>query len=208
MNADDALFYPLVPVFDHRWLRLKGEVMLELAQGLKGRMRWYFEHCLGIPWNAVAFDSDYFAEKMREARKRKQEAEERNRCLVPNRDRIQTLTSDIDDKDFEIIDQLFGDSSNGFGMSKDLLLAFYKRPEFHLELHKQAILAALQENEILFDDLPEVVVDNRRLNRIFNFITVIFLQHYRLIAVRQTQADSRIWIRSTEYINVVEEIWA
>ena len=200
--------YPLVPVIDGRWIRLQGENVLDIAHGLKRRVRWYFEHCLGIPWNAVAFDSAYFAEKMREARKRKQEAEERNRCLVPNRDRIQTLTSDIDDKDFEIIDQLFVDGSNGFGMSKDLLLAFYKRPEFHLESHKQAILAALQENEILFDDLPEVVVDNRRLNRIFNFITVIFLQHYRLIVVRQTQADSRIWIRGTEYINVVEVIWA
>ena len=64
MNADDALFYPLVPVFDHRWLRLKGEVMLELAQGLKGRMRWYFEQCLGVPWTIVAFDREYFAEKM------------------------------------------------------------------------------------------------------------------------------------------------
>ena len=207
MNADDALFYPLVPVFDHRWLRLKGEVMLELAQGLKGRMRWYFEQCLGVPWTIVAFDREYFAEKMWEARKRKQEAEERNHCLVPNREELQTMTAGIDEKDFDLIDDLFANQNNSLGLSRELFLSFYSRADYDFEKHKEVILSSISYTESNFNDLPKVVVQDGKLNRIFNFITVIFLQHYRLISLRQSPPDMEIWIRKTDYINVADETW-
>jgi hypothetical protein len=207
MNADDNLIYPLVPVFDHRWLRLKGEVMLELAQGLKGRMRWYFEHCLGIPWKAVVFDSAYFAEKMRKARQRQNEAQERRHSLVPNREELQTMTAGIDEKDFGLIDDLFADQNNSLGLSRELFLAFYSRADYDFEKHKKVILSSISYTESKFNDLPKVVAQDGKLNRIFNFITVIFLQHYRLISVRQSPPDMEIWIKKNEYINIADKIW-
>jgi hypothetical protein len=206
METAQTINYPLVPVIDRRWIRLQGETVLDTANGLKRRVRWYFECCLGIPWHSISFDKAYFAEKMREARKRKEKALERRRSLVPNRDFLQRLSTEVEEKDFGIIDDiLHGD--NNLGMSKEMLLAFYARPDYSYERHKTAILDQISNQEYNFNDLPKVVAHDGKLNRIFNFITIIFLQHYRLITIRQSPPDPEIWIRKANYINVTEEIW-
>lgn len=206
MEAAEKMNYPIIPVINDRWIIERGFCILEMAQGLKNRVRWYFEHCLGLPWREIRFDSEYFAVKMREARARQQEVLERKRYIVPNRERIETIASEIEEKDFTVLNDLF-EQGNGMGISKDLLLAFYSRPEYSYERHRKAIMESLGYEERNFNDLPQAVVQDTKLNRIFNFITIIFLQHYGQIKIRQAPPDMDIWVSKSDYLNLSKETW-
>ena len=202
MEATQKIVYPMVPVIDSRWIINRAFSLLEMAKGYKQRVKWYFENCLGSPWKEKNIDADYFAQKMREARKRQREAQIKERFIVPNQEQLRPLMEEIKEDDFAILEDIFKNQNIKYGISQDMLWNFITRPDFELKKHEDAILNNVGYEEVNFRYLPKVV-EQERLNRIYNFIAAIFLLHYRKIEVRQSSDDMEIWIRKS-YINVAE----
>lgn len=124
------------------------------------------------------FDKAYFCQMMKQSKERKRQIkaqiqaflrEARSEVLVPE-----------DCPDLGKIDGLNEalDNMVNSPIPKELLLSVAKSRDFDLKRYKEHILTCLQEAyEILFDDIA-LLIQHRRKDRAFRFITLIFMNHW------------------------------
>lgn len=131
------------------------------------------------------FDKNYFCQMMRESRERKKQKHSEIQALLkesrsdpiiheyyPNLDEITGLTEAIDAMVCSPI-------------PKELLISVPRDQRFDLEQYKTHILSVLYETcEVLFDDICPLI-DNSRKDRIFRFITLVFMNHWGDIELSQ-----------------------
>lgn len=136
-------------------------------------------------FDARVYDAEYFRECMAQSRQRKLERCDRAReAYIDTRSAVLPPASvGLEDVPglLEALNGLVADpalaaliplASKGFDL---------KRYETHVQAH-------LCDAETAFDDIPPLE-DNRRLDRIWRFITIIFMAHAGAVELRQDGAD-------------------
>ncbi len=138
------------------------------------------------------FDKAYFQEMMRESRdraKRKKEeirlflAESRSSALplmdYPHLESIPGLIQDLDDFIKE-------------GALKVCHFPFDAQPDFRMDDYHNHIMSALGWDSMLFTDITPLTDDDRR-DRVWRFITLIFMQNDHEVELTQDGTD--IWVQ-------------
>ncbi|MFA5865508.1 MAG: hypothetical protein WC975_12585, partial [Phycisphaerae bacterium] len=75
------------------------------------------------------------------------------------------------------------------------LCSDFPPPPFYSDVYKRHILSSLTDRMVAFDDLPPLL-DQERKDRVFRFITLVFLAHTRKIHLQQE--GERIWVKRNE----------
>jgi hypothetical protein len=136
-------------------------------------------------FDAKVFDKAYFCEMMRESRQRKQEKREAIRKLLKD-SRSPDYVMDAEPAISEIPGlETDLDSFVGSVLPKELIAQFVGRPEFDIARYRHHILQIVSGCIVHFDGIMPLISD-RRLDRIFRFITLIFLDHEGLVSLTQT----------------------
>ena len=136
-------------------------------------------------FDARVYDAEYFRECMAQSRQRKLEG------CVQAREAVIDTRSAVLSPVFAGLDEVPGLIEALNGLVTDPALAALvplaakgfdlKRYEAHVQMH-------LGDAETAFDDIPPLE-DNRRLDRIRRFITIIFMAHAGALELRQDGAD-------------------
>ena len=138
------------------------------------------------------FDKEYFREMMREHRKKvRQEREEMKRFLAESRSgalllmeepRLESLHGFV--QDLEAFIQTHQDIPNDSGFESKLT--------FSMDRYRSHILSCLSAKSVRFSDIAQVDKDTRR-DKAWRFITLVFMEHDRLIAL--AQEGDNIWVQ-------------
>jgi len=144
-------------------------------------------------FEGLAFDAEYFRQKMAEHRQKKAERHERVRQMLAE-SRSQALglpAANLQDVPglAEALDALAADAPSG--------LAAWLPTEFNLALYESHIRAHVGVIPVGFDEIPPLG-ENRRLDRVLRFIAVIFLAHAGLIEIRQDGHDIQVMKHETD----------
>ena len=130
------------------------------------------------------FDAQYFREMMQESRQRKKaKREEIRRLLAESRSDVFVFT---EEPDLESIPGLVYDLDE-FIYNEDLGLntAVYDQGNiFDIEKYRSHILSILGWDPVPFSDITSLE-DNRRKDRAYRFITLIYMQHDLEIEIKQ-----------------------
>lgn len=131
-------------------------------------------------FDGVVFDREYFREKMAESRRRRTERREHLAHLVAA-NQSRTLTPPAAE-----LDSIPGlvDALNSLASVPDLAPWLPLVKGFDLNRYQAHLEAHLCRCETDFDDLPALDED-ARLDRIWRFITIIFMAHAGLIEIHQ-----------------------
>ena len=135
-------------------------------------------------FDGMAFDADYFRQKVAKSRQRKKEQKERVRLmLAENRSSYLPLGA----ADLAAVPGLL-DALNS--LTEHLNISFEKesRDEFDLKRYETHIQAHVQDFSVSLRDIPPLS-ENIRKDLIWRFIAVIFLTHAGIINVRQQGQD-------------------
>ncbi len=134
--------------------------------------------------NARVFDAAYFRQKMQESRDRKR----REQDLVP-----QTVTHEHSEpilpEDPISLDQAPGlemDLNGIIGAVVPLELRKAVAESFDLEKYRRHLIDLVQGCVVDFDGVSQLI-GNARLDRIFRFVTAIFLEHERFLKIEQIE---------------------
>ena len=143
------------------------------------------------------FNNEYFTEMMRKSREReyiqkevfqKQVMKARSDVYYPEEeiklDEIKGLSETLD---------LFIESP----IPEELIKYYLKSNDFDIKKYKNHILSYLKGYEILFDKIPPLI-ENIRKDKIFRFITLIFMVHNKEIIL--TQYNDKILVEKVESI--------
>jgi len=134
------------------------------------------------------FDKAYFRDMVRESRARaKRKREEIKRLLAESRSGALTLT---EDPNLEAIPGLVQDLNDfvGAGSAQMLGLAFNADGGFRMEDYRKHILSLLDPGEVCFSDITPLADDNR-LDRVWRFVTLIFMQNDNEVRLGQYGSD-------------------
>ena len=153
-----------------------------------------FCRLLGIRWLDERFDNAYFAERMRQARKRKKDIHERLRALIPPRTPLGAGMEGIEPQDLDALDAVLDDCGTLSLLNSGLLAAFAASRLYDPCLYQQTLLAALKEPVVAFKDLP-AILDNRRLDIVFRFVTLVSMAHYGQVLLEQPEPETILVIR-------------
>lgn len=139
-------------------------------------------------FEARVFDADYFREMMRESRARKEAKIEELRALLAG-SRSSPLLPDCP------MDTGFSDFQSDLDRVVGIPVAVFvntilKRPAFDMDLYRRHILPLVQGCIVNFDGISALVQD-ARLDRVFRFIAVVFMDQEGLLEIQQ-EADGRI----------------
>ena len=142
-------------------------------------------------FDAKVFDKAYFREMMRESRQQKREKREAVRkmlreCRSPEYSPVTPMHLSSLPGLTEQLD-VFVDAP----LPRELMAKFIQRPEFDMPRYRQHILELVHGCTVHFEGVMPLISDHR-LDRIFRFITLIFLQHEGLVVLTQTGGDIRI----------------
>jgi hypothetical protein len=143
------------------------------------------------------FDRHYFASRMAEARERRKiERIRRIGEILAQRSGPVVFDEPI------CLDAVPGltDALNGFvniPIPIEIIHRFMGRDDFDLEGFQQHILTSLGDSVTTFDDLPPLLEQERK-DRVFRFITLVFLAHTRKIVL--WQEEERIWVKKNEIV--------
>lgn len=153
-------------------------------------------------FDGIVYDADYFREKMAESRERKQHehqrARERNAAAVVSNASSSWEPAAIDlSTSPGLLDALNGLT----GQARIEVDAWLKLAgalpgadaKFDLDAYQSHIQAHLRPFETCFEDIPALLPDRPKLDRIWRFIAIIFLAHAGRIEIYQ-EADE-IWLR-------------
>jgi len=134
-------------------------------------------------FDGIAFDAEYFRVKMAESRQRREERHEQASCLaIENR----SCTLEPEPLDLGAVPGLV-EALNGLAGGFDAVAAWLPLTRgFDLNRYQTHLQAHIGANERCFDDLPPLE-DNRRLDRIWRFIAIIFMAHAGLIDILQLE---------------------
>jgi len=131
-------------------------------------------------FDGLVFDADYFRQKIAEHRERKRERRERVRQMLAGSRSGAVVPGPLD---FAAVPGLM-DAINSLTTGNDVVLGWQPRNDFDLRRYEAHIQACLGTDEITFDEIPSLIED-RRLDRIWRFIAIIFLAHAGLVQVWQ-----------------------
>jgi len=147
-------------------------------------------------FDATVFDATYFRERMRESRERKQQKREvLRRMLAETRSLGFVLETELQLAAIPGLEEAL-DGFVAEPLPKGMLEQFVQRPAFDLEAYRTHILEIVQGCVLHFDGIMPLVKD-RRLDRIFRFISLIFLQHQGLVVLTQ-KTDGEILVEDNE----------
>jgi hypothetical protein len=132
-------------------------------------------------FDGLVFDPEYFRAKMAECRERKKELKERVKQMLAE---CRSKTLPLHPADLNAVPGLL-DALNS--LTEDLAESFEieSRNEFNLKHYEEHIQAHIQEIPISLDEIPPLSKESARKDRIWRFITVIFLAHAGIIDVWQ-----------------------
>ena len=143
------------------------------------------------------FDKAYFREMMRESRERKKKKrEEIRKLLAQSRSDTLSLT---EFPDIEVIPGLIED------LNEFIQKTSYEAPhysfeaenEFDLNKYREHILTVLSWDNMLFSEI-EPLIDDIRDDKIYRFITLVFMDHDREIKLNQLGDDLSVQRRYNE----------
>lgn len=80
---------------------------------------------------------------------------------------------------------------------EDLVIYYLKSDEFDMEKYKNHILASIEGYELFFDEIP-ALIENIRKDKIFRFITLIFMAHNKEVILNQY--NNRILVEKLETV--------
>ncbi|MFC1603706.1 hypothetical protein ACFL5F_01640 [Planctomycetota bacterium] len=131
-------------------------------------------------FDGLAFDADYFRNKMIESRQRKAEQRERVRQML-----VESRSTDLPlgAVDLAAVPGLL-DALNSLTAGLDNSFAIESRDEFDLKRYETHIQAHIQNLPISLLDIPPLS-ENLKKDLIWRFIAVIFLAHSGIIDVWQ-----------------------
>ncbi|MEM1354996.1 MAG: hypothetical protein AAGH88_08945 [Planctomycetota bacterium] len=151
-------------------------------------------------FDGIVYDADYFREKMAESRQRKQDerqsAQERHADTVVSNASSSWEPATIDlAASTGLLDALNGLTGQARAeVDTWLKLAgAFEDATFDLDAYQNHIQAHLRPFETCFEDIPALLPDHPKLDRIWRFIAIIFLAHAGRIEIYQ-EADE-IWLR-------------
>jgi hypothetical protein len=134
------------------------------------------------------FDRTYFKEMMRESRARaNRKREEIKRLLAESKSGTLSLT---EAPNLEAIPGLIHDLNDFVGPGSAQMLggAFDTNGGFRMEDYRKHILSILNSGEICFSDITPLTDDNR-LDRVWRFVTLIFMQNDNEVRLGQYGRD-------------------
>ncbi len=151
-------------------------------------------------FDGIVYDADYFREKMAESRQRKQDERQRAReqrvtAVVSNTSPSwEPATIDLSASPglLEALNGLTGQARAEVDTWLKLAGAFADSV-FDVGSYQSHIQAHLRPFETCFEDIPALLPDRPKLDRIWRFIAIIFLAHAGRIEIYQ-EADE-IWLR-------------
>lgn len=131
-------------------------------------------------FDGLAFDAEYFRAKMAESRYRRTQRRERaSRLAVENR----SAPLETQEWDLNAAPGLV-DALNGLVGGVESLAWLPQPRGFELSRYQRHLQAHIGPEEQSFDALPALDED-RRLDRIWRFVTIIFMAHFGLIDIIQ-----------------------
>jgi len=150
------------------------------------------------------FDSEYFRAKMAESRQRKVQAQRERHEQQAARTvdtRSEPWTPPPIDFDAvpglaSVLDNLTGPAKAQLEMALRLGESFEGFDLNRYETHLQAHIGPI---EVCFDDIPSLMDDRPRLDRIWRFVAMIFLAHGGQLIMYQE--NNEIWVRQTNAID-------
>jgi len=143
------------------------------------------------------FDSEYFREAMRTARERKRRKREEMRQLLANARSDPLFLSELPALDS--IPGLEMALNEFIGTAEPIRFAAFRGEHpFDMEEYRKAILAHLQDFNVLFSRLPKIC-DDLRLDRIWRFVTLIYMEQVQEVHLSQCGGD--IWVIRHEAYN-------
>ena len=143
------------------------------------------------------FDKSYFREMMRESRERKKKKrEEIRRLLAQSRSGSLPLT---DSPDLEAIPGLVEDLNEFIqnGLYEPSQCSFEAENEFDMDKYRDHILSVLSWDNMLFSQIRPLI-DDIRDDKIYRFITLVFMDHENEVELSQLGNDLSVQRRYNE----------
>jgi chromatin segregation and condensation protein Rec8/ScpA/Scc1 (kleisin family) len=186
---------------DYLWFLDQANRLKTWSADLWLRTRRYYCELLRLQGIEVPeedpFDKNYFAQKMSEAReRRKNERMRRIGELLAQRSGPVVFDEPILLESVPGLTEALNSLVN-IPIPIEIIHRFLGRDDFDLEGFQRHILTCLGDSVIAFDDLPPLL-DQERKDRVFRFITLIFLAHTRKIVL--WQEEERIWVKKNEIV--------
>ena len=157
------------------------------------RVRRYQCGSCGQPINSVflfdgiVFDARYFKQKMAESRQRKKELRQRVQDMLAD---CRSEPLSLEAPDLNSIPGLV-DALNSLGSGIVVPALMELRSRFDLNRYQAHIRACLEAGPVTLHQMPALGKDSR-LDLIWRFVAIIFLEHAGLVNVRQQ--DQTIWV--------------
>ena len=131
-------------------------------------------------FDGLAFDAEYFRQKMTESRQRKRELRERVRKMLAE---SRSPHLDAMPADLDAIPGLM-DALNGLVAGTTEVVPFYPCTGFDLKRYQSHVEVHLRDFPIGLGDIPSLTEDARR-DLIWRFVAIIFMAHAGLVDVWQ-----------------------
>jgi hypothetical protein len=132
------------------------------------------------------FDKAYFREMMQESRDRARKKREEVRRLLAG-SRSDTLIL-LQEPNLEAIPGLTEALDGFIGIRIGCLKDFLSNPDFSMDDYRNHILSVIGTGSMLFSDIPPLVGESRR-DRIWRFVTLIFMQQDGDVSLTQYGTD-------------------
>jgi len=141
-------------------------------------------------FDGPVFDREYFRERMAESRKRKAERREAiQKELLDSR----SMPLDAPAAELESIPGLMAALNDLVGVA-DVAAWLPLCKGFDLNRYQKHLLAHLGRWAVDFDDIP-ALEENPRLDRVWRFVTIVFMAHGGLIEIEQDGADIMLRVK-------------
>ncbi|MHC4681300.1 MAG: hypothetical protein ACYTEK_21690 [Planctomycetota bacterium] len=157
------------------------------------KVRRYACRSCGQPINSVflfdgiVFDARYFKQKMAESRRRKKDLRQRVREMLAD---CRSVPLSLEAPDLNSIPGLI-DALNSLGSGIAVPALMELKGRFDLNRYQNHIRACLETGPATLRRIPALIEDPR-LDLIWRFIGVIFLEHAGLVTIRQQ--GQTIWV--------------
>ncbi len=140
------------------------------------------------------FDNAYFSEMMRQSRERKRKRFAELKELLTDTRSCQLELDSLPDLDEvpglnEALDSLLSVSVSVAEFGEDDL--------FDMNVYRRAVLGCLAGASFMFSDMP-AITENMRKDRARRFVTLVFMEHEREVALTQYGNDIRVEKREAD----------
>jgi hypothetical protein len=144
-------------------------------------------------FNGLVFDRKYFREKIAESRRRKKEQRERVRKMLAE-SRSDSLMLEATDLDSVpgLVDVL-----NNLTKGLDESVKLELKSKFDLNLYQEHVSKCLTSKPMNLREIPPLI-ENLKIDLIWRFVAIIFLQHYGQIDIQQQQEEIMVVKREVD----------